>query len=83
MNGFILNNGDNNCGTSSAKSSENLKRFKHMDICTHFIREIALSGHESVRHVNLEDSEADGRTEPPGATKFEKFRSMVCAQPLL
>lgn len=52
-------------------------RFKHIDICFHYIREIVDNGKVQIYFVEGEENPADIFTKNLGTIKFVKFCSML------
>ena len=58
-------------------NSQIYKRFKHINVAVHFIRELIEFKKIKLRYVKIDKIIADGLTKPLTKDSFERFRSML------
>ena len=66
--------GDNQGALALVKNPHLHERSKHIDICYHFIRDLAEKGKLDIAYVPTADMAADGMTKPLGKVAFERFK---------
>jgi hypothetical protein len=73
--------GDNQGAIALTKNPHLHERSKHIDICYHFIRDLAEQGKLDVVYVPTEDMVADGMTKPLQRVAFERFKKQLGVVP--
>ncbi|CAB0015328.1 unnamed protein product [Nesidiocoris tenuis] len=68
---------DNQSAIAMVNNYENSRRAKHIDIKTHFIRDVVAKGLIKTKFVPSEDNVSDVFTKPLCSVKFEKFRNQL------
>lgn len=69
--------GDNQGAIALTRNAHLNDRSKHVDICYHFIRDLAEKGDLRVDYIPTEDMVADGMTKPLARVAFERFKSQM------
>ncbi|KAF7573128.1 hypothetical protein PtrM4_080330 [Pyrenophora tritici-repentis] len=69
--------GDNQGAIALTKNPHLHERSKHIDVCYHFIRDLAEQGKLDVAYVPTVDMVADGMTKPLQRVAFEKFKNQL------
>jgi hypothetical protein len=69
--------GDNQGALALVKNPHLHERSKHIDICHHFIRDLAEKARISVTYIPTGDMAADGLTKPLARVAFERFKGML------
>ncbi|CCE32516.1 uncharacterized protein CPUR_06376 [Claviceps purpurea 20.1] len=69
--------GDNQGAIAFTKNAHLNDRSKHIDICYHFIRDLAEKGLMTVDFIPTDEMIADGMTKPLGRIAFERFKSQM------
>jgi hypothetical protein len=69
--------GDNQGAIALTENAHLNDRSKHVDICYHFIRDLAEKGHLRVDYIPTADMVADGMTKPLARVAFEKFKAQM------
>jgi hypothetical protein len=66
--------GDNQGAIALTKNAHLNERSKHVDICYHFIRDLAEKGDLRVDYIPTAEMVADGMTKPLARIAFERFK---------
>ena len=66
--------GDNQGALALVKNPYLHECSKHIDICYHFIRDLAEKGKLDIAYVPIADMAADSITKPLGKVAFERFK---------
>ena len=66
---------DNQGAIALVKNPHLYERSKHIDICYHFVRDLAEQGKLKVTYIPTFDMVADGMTKPLQRVAFKKFKS--------
>jgi hypothetical protein len=69
--------GNNMGGIALMKNPHLNDRSKHIDICHHFVRDLARNGRLQVSYVPMADMVADGMTKPLQHIAFERFKDQL------
>lgn len=69
--------GDNQGALALVKDPRLHERSKHIDICYHYIRDLAEQGKVAVTYIPTADMVADGMTKPLARIAFERFKSQL------
>jgi hypothetical protein len=69
--------GDNQGAIALTENAHLNERSKHVDICYHFIRDLAERGALTVDYIPTADMVADGMTKPLARVAFERFKSQI------
>jgi hypothetical protein len=69
--------GDNMGAIALIKNLHLNERSKHIDICYHFVRDLARNGRLRVSYVPTTDMVADGMTKPLLCVAFERFKDQL------
>ncbi|KAF7569560.1 UBN2 multi-domain protein [Pyrenophora tritici-repentis] len=69
--------GDNQGAIALTKNPHLHERSKHIDVCYHFIRDLAEQGKLDVAYVPTADMVADGMTKPLQRVAFERFKNQL------
>lgn len=69
--------GDNQGAIALTKNPHLHERSKHIDVCYHYIRDLAEKGKLMIEYIPTTDMPADGLTKPLARTAFERFRSQL------
>jgi len=69
--------GDNQGAIALVKNPHLHERSKHIDICYHYIRDLAEQGKLSVTYIPTFDMVADGMTKPLQRVAFERFKGQL------
>lgn len=69
--------GDNQGAIALTQNAHLNERSKHVDICYHFIRDLAEKGHLRVDYIPTDEMIADGMTKPLQRVKFERFKEQM------
>jgi hypothetical protein len=69
--------GDNMGAIALMKNPHLNERSKHIDICYHFVFDLARNGHLQVSYVPTADMVADGMTKPLQRVAFERFKNQL------
>jgi hypothetical protein len=69
--------GDNQGAIALTENAHLNDRSKHIDICYHFIRDLAEKEHLRVDYIPTADMVADGMTKPLARVAFEKFKAQL------
>lgn len=69
--------GDNQGAIALVKNPHLHERSKHIDICYHFVRDLAEQGKLEVTYIPTFDMVADGMTKPLQRVAFEKFKGQL------
>ncbi|KAI0999788.1 hypothetical protein K3495_g8413 [Podosphaera aphanis] len=66
--------GDNQGSLTLVKNPHLHERSKHIDVCFHYVRDIAEKGKLIVEYIPTSEMIADGMTKPLARINFEKFK---------
>jgi hypothetical protein len=69
--------GDNQGALALVKNPHLHERSKHIDICYHFIRDLAEKGKLNVEFIPTTEMVADGMTKPLQRVAFERFKAQL------
>ncbi|KAI0995304.1 hypothetical protein K3495_g12878, partial [Podosphaera aphanis] len=69
--------GDNQGSLALVKNPQLHERSKHIDICYHFIRDLAEQGKLVVTYISTKEMVADGMTKPLAKPSFLKFKEWM------
>jgi hypothetical protein len=69
--------GDNQGALALVKNPHLHERSKHIDICYHFIRDLAEKGKLNVEFISTAEMVADGMTKPLQRVAFERFKAQL------
>jgi hypothetical protein len=69
--------GDNQGAIALTKNPHLHERSKHIDVCYHFVRDLAEQGKLNVVYVPTADMVADGMTKPLQRVAFERFKNQL------
>ena len=69
--------GDNQGALTLIKNAHLNERSKHVDICYHFIRDLAEKGELRVDYIPTTEIVANGITKPLARVVFERFKSQI------
>jgi hypothetical protein len=69
--------GDNQGAIALTKNPHLHERSKHIDVCYHFVRDLAEQGRLDVAYVPTADMVADGMTKPLQRVAFERFKNQL------
>ena len=69
--------GDNQGALALVKNPQLHERSKHIDICHHYIRDLAEKEMLRIDYIPTSEMIADGLTKPLARVAFEKFKSMM------
>ena len=69
--------GDNQGAIALTKNPHLHERSKHIDICYHYVRDLAQKCKLEVSFIPTDDMVADGMTKPLQRVKFERFKSLM------
>jgi hypothetical protein len=69
--------GDNMGAIALTKNPHLNERSKHIDICHHYVRDLARNGRLQVTYVPTADMVADGMTKPLQRVVFERFKNQL------
>lgn len=69
--------GDNQGALALVKNPQLHERSKHIDICYHFIRDLAEKKKLRICYIPTSDMIADGLTKPLGRVAFERFKEQL------
>jgi len=69
--------GDNQGAIALTKNPHLHERSKHIDVCYHFVRDLAEQGKLDVAYVPTADMVADGMTKPLQRVAFERFKNQL------
>ena len=69
--------GDNQGALALVKNPHLHERSKHIDVCYHYIRDLAEKRKLEVKYTPTDEMPADGMTKPLGRQAFGKFRSQL------
>jgi hypothetical protein len=69
--------GDNMGAIALTKNPHLNERSKHIDICYHFVRDLARNARLQVSYVPTADMVADGMTKPLQRVAFERFKNQL------
>jgi hypothetical protein len=69
--------GDNQGALALVKNPELHERSKHIDICHHFIRDLAEKKKLQIDYIPTTEMIADGLTKPLGRIAFERFKDQM------
>ena len=69
--------GDNQGALALVKNPHLYKRLKHINICYHFIKDLAKKGKLEITYIPIADIVADSITKPLGRVAFERFRRQI------
>jgi len=69
--------GDNQGAIALTKNPHLHERSKHIDVCYHFVRDMAEQGKLEVAYVPTADMVADGMTKPLQRVAFERFKNQL------
>jgi len=75
--GPLLIRRDNQGALKLAKSEENHRRTKHIDIRFRFLRDVVDNGSLKLEYVPTDDNVADALTKPLFKQRFERLRSLM------
>ena len=68
---------DNQGAIALTKNPQLHERSKHIDICYHFIRDLAEQKKLDIRYIPTEEIVADGMTKPLARVAFERFKKQL------
>ncbi|KAI1507403.1 hypothetical protein Ptr86124_013654, partial [Pyrenophora tritici-repentis] len=69
--------GDNQGAIALVKNPHLHERSKHIDICYHFIRDLAEQKKLQISYIPTDEIVADGMTKPLQRVAFERFKKML------
>jgi hypothetical protein len=69
--------GDNQGAIALTENAHLNERSKHVDICYHFIRDLAEKGDLRVDYIPTAEMVADGMTKPLARVAFERFKGQM------
>ncbi len=69
--------GDNQGAIALTKNPYLHKRSKHIDVCHHYVRDLAEKGRLVVEYIPTADMVADGMTKPLARVAFDRFKSLL------
>lgn len=69
--------GDNQGALALVQNPHLHERSKHIDICYHFVRDLAEKGRLEVSFVLIIEIAANSITKPLGRVLFERFKNML------
>ena len=69
--------GDNQGALALVKNPHLHERSKHIDVCYHYIRDLAEKKRLEIKYVPTAEMPADGLTKPLARIAFERFRSQL------
>ena len=69
--------GDNQGAIALTKNPQLHERSKHIDICYHFIRDLAEQKKLDIQYIPTEEMVADGMTKPLARVAFERFKKQL------
>jgi hypothetical protein len=69
--------GDNQGALALVKNPHLHERSKHIDVCHHYIRDLAEKQKLEIKYIPTDQMPADGLTKPLGRVAFERFRSQL------
>jgi hypothetical protein len=69
--------GDNQGAIALTKNPHLHERSKHIDVCYHYVRDLAERGKLDVAYVPTADMVADGMTKPLQRVAFERFKNQL------
>jgi hypothetical protein len=69
--------GDNQGAIALTKNPHLHERSKHIDVCYHFVRDMAEQGKLKVAYVPTTNMVADGMTKPLQRVAFKRFKNQL------